>query len=365
MVAAMYAARDETFGNGGEMRSLAEALDRRRAYRIVRQHLPLDAPLSIDDIPEKYRPYLRVEAFDLSAVLAELDEMVGIEPVKSYIRGLANRLQLDVMRRQANTGISPDLPVQHLIFTGSPGTGKTSVARVIGKIYAALGLLRRGHCVEVSRADLVAGYVGQTALKTREQVKNALDGVLFIDEAYSLDRGGPSDFGTEAVDTLVKSMEDFQARFITIAAGYPREMNRFLRANPGLKSRFGTVLDFPDFSPDELVQIFLQKAAAEGYITPPKVARVVRETLIRQREADGEGFGNARSVQVLYERMKNRLAERMVKKLQQPAPAPDSARPDMVEVFTFAPQDVPRVKKPLAVRPSRSNAAKQPEDRSG
>ncbi len=362
MVAAMYSSRDETFGNGGEMRSLAEAVDRRRAYRIVKQHLPFDAPLSLEDIPEKYRPYLSVQEYDLSSVLAELDGMVGLEPVKSYIRALANRLQLDVVRRQMNPDLVPDIPLQHLVFTGAPGTGKTTAARIIGKIYAALGLLRRGHCVEVSRADLVAGFVGQTALKTREQVKSALDGVLFIDEAYALDRGGPADFGTEAIDTLVKSMEDFRTRFITIAAGYPKEIEKFLLANPGLKSRFGTVLEFPDFNAEELFEIFHQKALAEGYTVPPKVSSAVRAYLARQRLSDGDGFGNARSALVLFDKMKNKLAERTMKdRNSQSASNHEPSEQDLTQILTFEVQDIPRMKKqPAPTRLPRLQSNKAP-----
>jgi SpoVK/Ycf46/Vps4 family AAA+-type ATPase len=171
LVERMYASRDTTFGNAGEMRNLAEALDRRRAYRVVRAGLPDDSPLCLEDLPEKYRAYLPVEALPVTEVLLELDQFVGIAPVKGFIRSLAQRLQLDQARREMQPGLSAASPLQHLVFVGSPGTGKTSIARLIGRIYHAFGLLRKGHCVEVSRSDLVAGYVGQTALKTREKIK--------------------------------------------------------------------------------------------------------------------------------------------------------------------------------------------------
>ncbi len=344
MVSALYASRDETFGNAGEMRNLAEALDRRRAYRVVRGNLPFDEPLCVEDIPDKYRRYLRAEIVDTGTVLAEMDDLVGLAPVKEFLSSLVQRLRLDEARRKHEPNLVTGTAVQHVIFLGSPGTGKTTVARLIGKIYHALGLLRRGHCVEVSRADLVAGYVGQTALKTREKIREALDGVLFIDEAYSLERGGPADYGREAVDTLVKAMEDFRGRLLVIAAGYPVEMQRFISANPGLKSRFGATVTFPNFEPPELAQILRNRANKENFILPePVVARAV-EYLEGQALRDGPNFGNARSVNMLFEQMKSRLAER---KLKGAAQGQHAELSNIQDLSTFAITDVPE---PLRVR---------------
>ena len=344
MVSALYESRDETFGNAGEMRNVAEALDRRRAYRVVRGSLPFDEPLCFEDIPEKYRRYLRVEVVDAETLLAEMDGLVGLTPVKEFLRSLAQRLRLDEARRKHEPNLVTGSTVQHLIFLGSPGTGKTTVARLIGKIYHSLGLLRRGHCVEVSRADLVAGYVGQTALKTREKIREALNGVLFIDEAYSLERGGPADYGREAVDTLVKAMEDFRGRVLVIAAGYPMEMQRFIAANPGLQSRFGATVTFPNFEPPELAQILHNRASKENFILPePVVARAV-DYLYAQSQREGPNFGNARSVNLLFEQMKSRLAERKLKGASQGQPADLS---NIQDLSTFAISDVPE---PLRVR---------------
>jgi len=164
----------------------------------------------------------------------------------------------------------------------------------------------------VSRADLVAGYVGQTALKTREKINEALDGVLFIDEAYALERGGPADFGREAIDTLVKAMEDFRERLLVVVAGYPLEMSRFITANSGLKSRFGLTIDFPDYQPEELLAIFKTKAAKEKFLLGEPVEEKVYLHLQSASKSDPARYGNARAVNGLFERMKTNLADRLV-----------------------------------------------------
>jgi SpoVK/Ycf46/Vps4 family AAA+-type ATPase len=338
MIAALYAGRDETFGNAGEMRNLADSLDRRRAYRIVRKSLPDDTPLDLEDVPEKYRVYLRAKHVEIDTVLSELEGLVGNESVKDFIRSLAQRLQFDQARLRCDPGVVISSPLQHLVFTGSPGTGKTTVARLLGQIYHSLGLLRRGHCVEVSRADLVAGYVGQTALKTRAKIKEALDGVLFIDEAYTLERGGTVDYGREAIDMLVKAMEDFRSRLLIVVAGYPREMERFILANPGLMSRFGTTVEFADFSPEELVEILRRRVERENYWIDPQVQQKVRDYLVYLAQRDKENFGNARTVNIVFEQMKSRLAER---KTGEARAGRFHASQSLADLSTFIPDDVP------------------------
>lgn len=311
MVEGLYARRDASFGNAGEMRNLADALDRRRAYRIVKYSLPVGEELSFSDIPAKYHQFLSPRPFDIKDVLAELDELVGLDPVKKYVRSLANRLRLEAVRRSQNTGLPASSLIQHLVFVGCPGTGKTTVARLLGKIYHSLGILKRGHLVEVSRADLVAGYVGQTALKTREKIAEALDGVLFIDEAYALERGGPTDFGREAIDTLVKAMEDNRERLLVVVAGYPVEMSRFIAANSGLKSRFGMFIEFPNYGSEEMLAILKNKAARENFIIADQVEESVLSYLMSIAQSDPMRFGNARAVMGLFEQMKNHLADRL------------------------------------------------------
>src|SRR4249919_1432110 len=197
-------------------------------------------------------------------ILAELDALIGLVPVKAAVRRLIAVQLLNTERRAA--GLPEVNASLHVVFTGEPGTGKTTVARIIGRLYGSIGLVSKGHTVEVSRADLVAGYVGQTAMKVQAAVERAVGGVLFIDEAYALSMEGSGEFGAEAVAELVKLMEDHRDDLAVIAAGYPEEMKRFIDSNPGLRSRFTHYIDFRVYSPAELVQVF------EGFAVTAKVA---------------------------------------------------------------------------------------------
>ena len=248
-------------------------------------------------------------AASLNAALAQLDGLIGLAPVKEQVRSLIKLVRADA-RRWA-TGI-PVQPVSlHMVFSGNPGTGKTTVARLVGRIYVALGLLRKGHIVEVGKSGLVAGYVGQTAIKTADKVREALDGVLFVDEAYSLAEGGENDFGREAIDTLIKEMEDKRDRLAVIVAGYTAPMRRFIDANPGLQSRFTRYVDFPDYSADELWQIFVHECSERQLILRPGTADRAREIVTWLHEHRDETFGNARDIRTLVEETVERQAARL------------------------------------------------------
>ena len=237
-------------------------------------------------------------------LLAELDALIGLHAVKREVRKQAAVLRLQQMR-DAHEMASPVIS-RHLVFTGNPGTGKTTVARLVSGIYAALGLLSKGHLVEVDRSELVAGYLGQTAAKTSEVVRSALAGVLFIDEAYSLTG---DQFGAEAVDTLVKEMEDHRNDLVVIVAGYPAPMTRFIDANPGLASRFRTTLDFDDYTDAELTDIFVRLAAASDFEPSPACVGRFREVLAATPR--GTGFGNGRFARNVLEGAIGRLAWRL------------------------------------------------------
>lgn len=306
----LYLARDETFGNAGEMRNFVDALERKRAARIIQRRLPFNTPLAVEDVSDEYASYLPTMHRELASLLGELDCLVGLESAKAFVHRLLDRALFDQLNPRV---IEENVPstLKHLVFTGNPGTGKTTIARLIGKLFHALGILRKGHMVEVSRADLVAGYVGQTALKTLAKVKEALDGILFIDEAYAL-AGEGNDFGQECIDTLVKAMDDYKHRLVVIVAGYPRPMERFLSANPGLRSRFTEMLSFSDYTPAELGEIIRLQAVKEGYALPEDVLDQVIAMLKEAQGKDREHFGNARTALDLLEHMKNRLASRVM-----------------------------------------------------
>ena len=239
--------------------------------------------------------------------LAELDALVGLEAVKREVRRLTSLLQVQQLRTERG------LPVieisHHLVFTGNPGTGKTTVARLLSRIYRSLAVLSSGHLVETDRSGLVAGYVGQTATKTKAVLEQALGGTLLIDEAYALARGGEQDFGREAIDTIVKFMEDHRDDLAVVAAGYPDEMIMFISTNPGLQSRFGRTVHFADYTTDELVQIFVRLGERHEYHAGDDAIEALR--LVIAAQPRDQGFGNARFVRNIFEAAVTKQAMRV------------------------------------------------------
>jgi SpoVK/Ycf46/Vps4 family AAA+-type ATPase len=248
------------------------------------------------------------EQRSMEELIAELDKLIGLEAVKAEVRELADFAHIQNLRR--DVGLPTQDVSYHLVFTGNPGTGKTTVARLFSEILGTLAVVSRGHLIEVERSQLVGHYVGQTAPKVRERVDEALGGVLFIDEAYSLTGRGEQDFGREAVDTLVKLMEDHRHDLVVVVAGYPVPMAEFLGSNPGIASRFRRTLQFDDFSDEELIQIFEMICEGGGYVlTADARQRLLDRLAVAER---GPGFGNARLIRNWYEDALAKQATRLV-----------------------------------------------------
>ncbi|MEZ6091065.1 MAG: AAA family ATPase [Pirellulaceae bacterium] len=246
----------------------------------------------------------------LKASLQELDQLIGLSQVKERIRSLANYLKLQNQRAAAGL---PTMPISlHMAFVGNPGTGKTSVARIVGQILGAMGVVRQGHVVETDRSGLVAEFAGQTAVKTNKLIDSALDGVLFIDEAYSLvDESGDDAFGREAIQTLLKRMEDDRSRLVVILAGYPNEMESMIRSNPGLGSRIGTTLQFEDYDPVALGKIFEVLCDANHYHLPAASRHRLLLAFTELYEHRDRHFGNGRLVRNCFEESVRQLANRV------------------------------------------------------
>lgn len=244
----------------------------------------------------------------LEMILAELDGYIGLAAVKEEVHNLINLVRVHQMRR-AHDLPTPELSL-HMVFSGNPGTGKTTVARIMARVYHTLGILSKGQLVEVDRSGLVAGYVGQTALKTTQVIEKALGGVLFIDEAYALSGKGGQDFGQEAIDTILKAMEDHRDDLVVIVAGYEDLMEDFIHSNPGLESRFNRFLHFADYTVEELCAIFDMQCRKGCYTLTPEARDQVRRAL-ESADTDGISFGNARGVRNLFERVLVQQANRL------------------------------------------------------
>jgi hypothetical protein len=285
------------------------------------------------------QPRRRAVPRSQAEVLADLHTLVGLVPVKSEIESLVRAQEVAEIRR--SRGLAPNALSPHLVFAGNPGTGKTTVARLVGELYRSIGMLPSGHLVETDRAGLVAGYLGQTALKTRRVCERALGGVLFLDEAYTL-AGGDRDYGVEAIETLLAFMENHRGELAVVVAGYPAEMVKFLRANPGLQSRFDLTIDFPDYTLDELSEIFLGLTVRHDYrLTAEAQDRVIAHMAAWPRHV---GFGNGREVRKLFNEITRRHASLL-----------SGAHPSTERLSTITADAVPSPYAPVVVPRSREH----------
>ncbi len=269
----------------------------------------------------------------LEIVLNELHELIGLESIKENVKHLSNFLKVQKLR--VEQGLKTSNNSLHAVFMGPPGTGKTTVARMLGRIYKHLGYLEKGHLVETDRAGMVAGYVGQTAIKTDEIIKSALGGILFIDEAYSLTGNSLNDFGREAIEILLKRMEDERSNFVVVVAGYPNLMEEFIRSNPGLQSRFNRYFEFDHYGVEALLKIFKLYVTKGDFFLTEDAEEKLREILERVYEKRHKAFGNARTMRNLFEKIIELQANRIV------AITPVTA--DLLKTLTE--EDIPEVLK--------------------
>src|SRR5438874_743036 len=308
-MACLYSSRTEEMVNGFVGLFLTAHRDRLQTLNRFIQYLLRQISVICEDYDATSAGQSRAVAEEkLEQVLQELDELVGIATVKDKVKETANFARIQQLR--IAQGLKPIPTSYHSVYTGNPGTGKTTVARLMGRIYKSLGVLKKGHLIECDRSALVGEYVGQTAPRTNAVIDSALDGILFIDEAYGLVKEH-EDYGQEAIETLLKRMEDDRDRLIVIVAGYPEEMDRFIHSNPGLQSRFNRFIEFPDYTPQELCRIFALMCRRNGLtLTPASKEKVLHHFACLHKER-GENFGNARLARNCFEAVINAQASRL------------------------------------------------------
>ena len=321
----MYDSRDKDFANGRTMRSLFDTICKKQAQRLQQGDMAALSDTQLMTIEAEDIPYEAPQGVDYTECLAKLDGLVGLAAVKKEISNLAAFLNLQIRRGESNT-----FQGKHYVFTGNPGTGKTTVARIMADVFKTLGILSRGQLVEADRAKLVAGYSGQTAIKTNQLIDTAMGGVLFIDEAYTLKSSDGDTFGAEAIDTLLKRLEDDRGKFICIVAGYTDQMHDFIDANPGLKSRFTQTIHFDDYTPDELTQIFLNLAKAKNFTISDETKGAIHRQFEQLYLRRDKNFGNARDARRIFDEAVERQSQRLVGLMG----APDFKEEDMYRITT-------------------------------
>lgn len=313
MITEMYNSRDKDFANGRTMRTLFDQICKKQAQRLQGESISTMSNEELMTIEDQDIPYEAPKTVDYTECLKGLDGLVGLSGVKKEISNLAAFLNLQIKRGETNT-----FQGKHYVFTGNPGTGKTTVARIMADVFKTLGIVARGQLVEADRAKLVAGYSGQTAIKTNQLVDQAMGGVLFIDEAYTLKSNDGDSFGAEAIDTLLKRLEDDRGKFICIVAGYTDQMHDFIDSNPGLKSRFTQTIHFDDYTPDELTQIFLNLAKGKNFTVDDDTKAAIHREFEQLYLRRDKNFGNAREARRIFDGAVERQSQRLVKLMNDP-----------------------------------------------
>ena len=313
MITELYNSRDKDFANGRTMRQLFDKICSKQAERMQKLDISTLSNEELMTIDVADIPYEAPKTVDYTECLAKLNGMVGLAAVKKEISNLAAFLNLQIRRGETNT-----FQGKHYVFTGNPGTGKTTVARIMADVFRTLGILSRGQLIEADRSKLVAGFAGQTAIKTNQLIDSAMGGVLFIDEAYTLKSNDQDSFGAEAIDTLLKRLEDDRGKFICIVAGYTDNMHDFIDSNPGLKSRFTQTIHFDDYTPDELTQIFLNLCQGKNFTVDDETQGAIHRQFEQLYLRRDKNFGNAREARKMFDQAVEKQSQRLVDAMNNP-----------------------------------------------